>query len=29
MLNGRQYLLVAVSGAVVPGEIIAFALPGK
>ena len=29
MLNGRQYLLVAVSGAVVPGEIMAFRLPGK
>jgi hypothetical protein len=27
MLNGRQYILVAVSGAVLPGEIIAFALP--
>jgi quinoprotein glucose dehydrogenase len=29
MLNGKQYLLVAVSGAVVPGEIMAFTLPGK
>jgi quinoprotein glucose dehydrogenase len=29
MLNGRQYLVVAVSGAVVPGEIMAFRLPGK
>jgi quinoprotein glucose dehydrogenase len=28
MLNGVQYLLVAVSGAVLPGEIIAFRLPG-
>jgi quinoprotein glucose dehydrogenase len=27
MLNGRQYLVVAVSGAVLPGELIAFALP--
>jgi len=29
MLNRRQYLLVAVSGAVVPGEIMAFRLPGR
>ena len=29
MLNGKQYIVVAVSGAVVPGEIIAFTLPGK
>jgi quinoprotein glucose dehydrogenase len=28
ILNGVQYLLVAVSGAVLPGEIIAFRLPG-
>jgi quinoprotein glucose dehydrogenase len=27
MLNGRQYLVVAVSGAVFPGELIAYALP--
>ena len=26
MLNGKQYIVVAVSGAVVPGEIMAFAL---
>ena len=29
MLNGKQYLVVAVSGAVVPGEIMAFTLPGR
>jgi quinoprotein glucose dehydrogenase len=28
MLNGRQYLVVAVSGAVFPSELWAFALPG-
>jgi glucose dehydrogenase len=27
MLNGRQYLVVSVSGAVLPGELMAFALP--
>lgn len=27
--NGRQYIVVAVSGAVMPGELIAFALPGR
>jgi quinoprotein glucose dehydrogenase len=27
MLNGKQYLVVAVSGAVLPGELIAFTLP--
>jgi hypothetical protein len=29
MLNGRQYLVVAVSGAVFPSELIAFRLPAK
>ncbi|OFW27239.1 MAG: quinoprotein glucose dehydrogenase [Acidobacteria bacterium RIFCSPLOWO2_02_FULL_65_29] len=29
MLNGRQYLVVAVSGAVLPSELMAFRLPGK
>ena len=29
MLNGKQYIVVAVSGAVVPGELMAFTLPGK
>jgi quinoprotein glucose dehydrogenase len=29
MLNGRQYLVVAVSGAVFPSELMAFRLPGK
>ena len=27
MLNGRQYIVVGVSGAVMPGELIAYALP--
>ena len=29
MLNGRQYIVVAVSGAVFPSELMAFRLPGK
>lgn len=29
MLNGKQYILLAVSGAVTPGELIAYALPGS
>ena len=29
MLNGKQYLVVAVSGAVVPGEMMAFTLPSQ
>jgi quinoprotein glucose dehydrogenase len=27
MLNGRQYLVVAISGAILPGELVAFTLP--
>ena len=27
MLNGKQYIVVAVSGAVLPGELMAFRLP--
>ena len=29
MLNGRQYIVVGVSGAVLPGELIAYTLPAK
>ncbi|MEQ1909496.1 MAG: pyrroloquinoline quinone-dependent dehydrogenase [Vicinamibacterales bacterium] len=29
MLNGRQYIVLAVSGAILPGELIAYALPGQ
>jgi quinoprotein glucose dehydrogenase len=29
MLNGRQYIVLGVSGAIMPGEVIAYALPGK
>jgi quinoprotein glucose dehydrogenase len=29
MLNGRQYLVVAVSGPVFPSELMAFRLPAK
>src|SRR4029077_4799178 len=29
MLNGRQYLVVAVSGAVLPGQLMAFTLPQR
>ena len=29
MLNGRQYIVVGVSGAVFPSELMAFRLPGK
>jgi quinoprotein glucose dehydrogenase len=29
MLNGKQYIVVAVSGAVLPGELIAFTLPSE
>jgi hypothetical protein len=29
MLNGRQYIVVAISGAGFPGELIAFKLPGS
>ena len=28
MLNGRQYLVIAVSGNDYPGELLAYALPG-
>ena len=27
MLNGRQYIVLGVSGAIMPGELIAYALP--
>jgi quinoprotein glucose dehydrogenase len=27
MLNGKQYLVVATSGAILPGELMAFTLP--
>ena len=27
MLNGRQYIVVAMSGAMMPGELVAYALP--
>ncbi|MBM3770132.1 MAG: pyrroloquinoline quinone-dependent dehydrogenase [Acidimicrobiia bacterium] len=29
MWNGKQYIVLGVSGAVMPGELMAFALPGK
>jgi quinoprotein glucose dehydrogenase len=29
MLNGRQYIVLGVSGAVMPGELVAYALPAK
>jgi hypothetical protein len=29
MLNGRQYVVVAVSGATFPSELMAFALPSE
>lgn len=29
MWNGKQYIVLGVSGAVLPGELMAFALPGK
>ena len=29
MLKGKQYIIVGVSGAITPGELIAYALPGK
>jgi quinoprotein glucose dehydrogenase len=29
MLNGRQYIVLGVSGAVMPGELIAYALPAR
>ena len=29
MLNGKQYLVVAVSGAVLPGQLMAFTLPAR
>jgi quinoprotein glucose dehydrogenase len=29
MLNGKQYLVVASSGALVPGQLIAYTLPTK
>ena len=28
MLNGRQYLIVAISGGSYSGELVAFSLPG-
>ena len=29
MLNGRQYIVIAISGANYPGELVAFRLPGS
>jgi quinoprotein glucose dehydrogenase len=29
MLNGRQYIVVGMSGAVMPGELVAYALPSE
>jgi quinoprotein glucose dehydrogenase len=29
MLNGKQYIVLGVSGAIMPGELIAYALPGQ
>ena len=28
VLNGKQFIVVGVSGAILPGELIAYALPG-
>jgi quinoprotein glucose dehydrogenase len=29
MLNGRQFIVVGMSGAVMPGELVAYALPSE